>query len=166
MILFKTDHYKSIDDLPIFNWNKVNETNDLRWLLKKQSEKKLYNRQKNVLEAAWNGIFKEFVDAFGIPEQMLKVLEIKRDIAVLNADIILTGDMVLQTFIEIKQHELKELLTSDVKTGAGEVKVYVEKYMGFKLNERETTVREFYHYLELIKKEAVRNEQVKERGSI
>ena len=30
----KIDLYENIDELPIFNWFKINETNDLSWLIR------------------------------------------------------------------------------------------------------------------------------------
>jgi hypothetical protein len=82
------------------------------------------------------------------------MLELRREIMVLKLDLLITGDRVIENFIDVKNIELKELL-NEMKGGTvEEVTAYVEKYLGFKLNLKECSVKQFYTYLEMIKKEA------------
>jgi len=145
----KLNFYLSIDDLPIYNWFQIQKTNDLVWLLKEH--KTLSDENKIQLEAIWREIYFEFLDVFGIPEQMKQILSLKRDIAVLNARMFIDTDPSLLTFIEIKEFDLAKLTNQSESKQTGSVKVYVEKFMGFKLNEKEISVKEFYQYLEALK---------------
>lgn len=151
----KIECYNSIDELPIYNWFKVNETNDYGWLLKKKL--RLNDKQRLLLSEAWDKILSEFIDTFGIPEKMKDVLELKREIFVLKCQMTLGGDLLIKNFINIAEFKLKQILKEDKAQSTGSAKVYVEKYLGFKLNERETTVKEFYEYIEALKQQAKQN---------
>lgn len=157
--LFRKDlnYYRGIDELPIYNWFKINQTNDLTYLLKEKHE--VNKRQLPVLERAFDKIYREYIDTFGVPEQLREILILKRDIRVLEIDIVLTGDFSLQTFIDIKRRELEQLLQKpkEEKVSINDVKAYVEKYMGFRINERECTVKDYYTYVEVLKREATKS---------
>jgi hypothetical protein len=148
----KLNFYSTIDDLPVYNWFQIQKTNDLVWLLKES--KTLSDDNKIQLEAIWREIYFEFLDTFGIPEQMKEILSLKRDIAVLNARMYIDSDSSLLTFIEIKEYQLAKLTASNEVNSVGNVRVYVEKFMGFKLNEKEISVKEFYQYIDVINKDA------------
>lgn len=148
----KLDCYQSIDELPIYNWFLIHKTNDLTWLLKKKSNINL--KQVKTLEVLWEKIYFEFLDTFGIPDTMRHILEIKRDIMVLKIRMLAENDRSLETFIEIKELELNQLNENNQKDTTGKVKGYVEKFMGFRLNEKEITVKDFYGYIEIIKESA------------
>lgn len=153
--------YSSIDDLPIFNWFRISDTNNLQWLL--IDTKELKNIKPEVLQHLWKKIFDEFIDTFGVPEKMRLVWELKRDIFVLESELYLTGDRTILTFIDVKNIELNELL-ADEKAESNKqtnlVKVYIEKFLGFQLNEKETTVKEFYTYAEAYKAEINRSQSL------
>lgn len=139
-------HYDSIDNLPLYNWRKINETNDLRWMF--ASGKGQVNRR---IAEAWQTIYDEYIDEFGINDKYLQILELKREIVKLTAELALTGDRSIETFIDIAKWELTELLKNEDKGQSfGTVKAYVEKYMGFHLDERIVSVRDYYNYLKLM----------------
>jgi len=137
--------YDSIDNMPIYNWFKVNETNDLRWISKVPDANISWHRKK--LSASWEKIFSEFIDTFGIPEKLKEIMELRRDIFVLKGQLALTGDRTLQLFVDIENEKLEKLLSRERGSKSFQIKTYVEKFLGFKLNEKETTVREFYNYV-------------------
>lgn len=148
---FKLKYYDSIDDLPINNWIKINETNDLKWLLI-NNKKEINKKEINILRNIWDKIFEQFIDYFGIPDKMLKVLELKREIFSLNCDLISYSDRSIQTFIDIAQYQLNELQKENSKINFNEIKVYVEKYMGFQINEKKMSVKDYYTYINVINK--------------
>jgi len=155
----KIETYQGIEDLPIYNWWKINETNELSWLLLNQELS--YYADDKLLKPLWEKIFDEFIDTFGMPEKMRSILELKRDIQVLEWDIILTGDKSLQTFIDIKNFELQELLKEEKAQTNGQAKIYIEKYMGFRLDEKTLSVKDYYGYVNALKADiAQRNGQI------
>lgn len=154
MIQRRIEHYDSIENLPIDNWFKINETSNLQWVAK--TDRVDIKKHGPVLLNAWNKIFDEFIDTFGIPEKMKEIMEVKRDIFLMKAQRALTEDRSFETLIEIEEDKLKKILYQERAVNAGQVKVYVEKYLGFKLNVKETTVKEFYQYVEALNENARR----------
>lgn len=147
------DCYKSIDEMPVYNWFKINESNNVKWLLKQDRE--LTEMEVNELLDQWQTVFFEWIDTFGIPDKMRQVLELKRDIWVLEKEMYLEKDPSKQTFIDIKKYELEQLLKAEEKEHhetANVIKAHIEKFMGFRVPEKETSVKEFYSYLELVKR--------------
>jgi hypothetical protein len=66
----------------------------------------------------------------------------------------LNNDGSRETFIDIKKAELQSIIDSKTKTKLNDVKGYVEKYMGFHLDERTTTVKDYYSYIKIMSEEA------------
>lgn len=145
MRMFKkrAELYNGIDDLPIYNWFKINETNDLKWICKGERE----NADAKELHFTWERIFDEFIDFFGIPEKMKEVLELRRNIFVLQAQLALTKDRTKLLFIEIEKDKLDKILKEENKKNASQVEVYMWKFLGFRLDQKTTSVKDFYKTL-------------------
>lgn len=137
--------YESIEDMPIYNWFKVNN-GDMRFMLIKQTAK--YDGVK--AREYFDKIYAEYIDVFGISESYLKVIELKKNISVLQIEMAITGDRILKNFIKMAQIELNQINSKTNKTNTNEVKVHLEKYLGFRLNEKETSVKEYYTYLNVM----------------
>lgn len=139
------DYYVSIDEMPAYNWFKIAETADFKWCAKDQ--KKVDEEMSKI---AYGQMYMQFIDTFGVSEMMQEILSLQNQIAVYEIDKALTNDMSLEVFIKIKKHELKKL-TEDNKSKSNGAKVAVEKWLGFRLDMRSTTVREFYEYTNELK---------------
>ena len=139
--------YTSIDEMPIYNWFKCVELKDYSYCAK--------DRLKADLEACqikFSELYAEYVDTFGISQQLQDILGLQNEILVLKIDMVLTNDKTIRTFIELKELELKDKLNvKQSKTNTA--KVAIEKYLGFRLNENEVTVKEYYDYLQAIKED-------------
>ena len=138
--------YTTIEDMPIYNWFKVNSTGDLRFVLTKHRTK--YDTIK--AKQAFDSMYSEYIDVFGIGETYERVLDLKCRIMELKLDKEITGDMFIQNFINMAQMDLNDLNNQTNKTNTNEVKVHLEKYLGFRLNEKEISVKEYYTYLNVM----------------
>lgn len=151
----KFEYYKSIEELPIFNWFKIQETNDLKWLMKDPGD--CTKGQVSTLETYMQKMTDEYVDTFGISDEHRRILMLKTDIACLEIDFLLNGDRKINTFLKIKRKELEKLITKSQSRETTNIQVHVSKYMGGSLiNMRTTTVKEFYGILQEMKKEATK----------
>jgi DNA primase large subunit len=150
----KLEHYKSVSDLPIYNWFKIHETNDLKWLL--ITPTKVGLRRRKALQEAFSKLYDEFIDTFGVSDDLKKITELRRDIRVLEIDMYLENDPSRETFIDIKKAEIQSIIESNAKAKVSDVKAYVEKYMGFHLDERVTTVKDYYSYIKIMSDEATK----------
>ncbi len=149
LLLRFSKKYSSIDDLPMFNWNKIHETNELKWLFNNKVE--IDNTVE--LEELWGTIYDEYLQEFGLSKEYKEILAAKRKIANLQADYIIKGDRVILNFINIEKNAL-ESLYDNTKGGSTfrDSLVHLEKMQGIKINTKEITVADYYNYLRSIKK--------------
>lgn len=147
----KLEYYKSIDELPIKNWFKIQRTNDLSHLLK--TFQAVNESQRNELELAFDCIWKEYIDTFGVSESMRQVLELRRDIMVDKCDMFIKNDRSKLTFIRIKEAELQKIISQQQVEKYDTTRAYIEKYMGFRIDDERTTTKEYYSYLKLMELE-------------
>lgn len=149
------EYYDSIDLLPIMNWNKIHETGDMTHLLVKKE--KMNDEQIKLLLEVWRKLYDEYIDRFGFSESFQDMLTEKIKIGKLKLKKIITGDESISNFIRV--HEIKlEALKSKAMAGSSDIykaKQAIEssvKYRGIRISLTETSVREFYSYLQDIKK--------------
>jgi hypothetical protein len=152
--IFRKDiaHFKDIDDLPVWNWFKINETDDLTFLLVEQRTTSA--KEKDYLRRVFEKIYENFINTFGINEMLKRVLELRRDIAVLKLEMAIHNDGSRQTFIDIKEQEFKGILLEAEKEKNTTIKAYLDKYMGFRIDEKTVSVKDYYGYLALLKDES------------
>ena len=148
----KLEYYKSLDEMPIANWFKIQQTNDLKYMLVKT--RKVSTKEIEELEKGLKKLSNEYIDTFGISDEYRQILELSRDIEVLKIDFILTHDRSLLTMIEIKKDQLKAISKSNNKSDLNKLKMHVNKFMGYSVDINKTSVKEFYTYLEGLKEEA------------
>jgi hypothetical protein len=144
-------HYSSIDDLPIFNWNKVHETGELKYLLHDPG-KKLKTAELNQLPKIWESIYDEFIQKVGLSESYLEILESERKIALLQIEMAETGDNNIQTFIEIDQVRLERKQNEMPEGDFYQLKSFLEKKQGHPIDIRKCSVIEFYSYIKTLEK--------------
>lgn len=140
--------YSSID-APIKVWEKVHKSGDLSHLYVKP--KKVTKKDVPKLQAAWEKIYDEYLSEFGLTETFADIMELKRQIALANLRVILTGDRIYVTEAKIKEIELAELERVAHSGSIMDAKKAIEMQYKFQLNMNTTSIREFYSYLKDIK---------------
>jgi len=140
--------YSSIDDLPMYNWKKIHDTDELKWLF--VGKVKCENTIE--LEKLWGNIYDEYLGEFGLSQDYKDILNVKRKIANLQADYIIKGDRILLNYINIEENALQSLYDSN-KGGSTfrDSLVHLEKMQGIKINTKTITVADYYNYLRSIK---------------
>lgn len=106
---------------------------------------------KAVISKAFEQIKDEYIDTFGINDNYKRILELKKEIAILEIDMAVTGDRFIKNFIRIAQIELDSLLKSSDKVKPYETTVRLSKHMGFAINERTICVREYAEMVEVMR---------------
>lgn len=143
------EYYDSIDYLPVLAWEKIHATGDVSFLLKKRSA--INASQKGELDKAWEALYNEYVNVFGLGEQFKRALEMQVSIALLKLKKITTGDENIQTFIDVKSLQLAEMQKNNKGGDIYKAKKAIEKKMGIRIPLAEVSVREFYSYLRDLK---------------
>lgn len=147
----KLELYSSIHEMPIFNWWNLHRTNDLKWLMVNHKIPLTKRITKDLYEL-FDKINDEFTDEFGFTDEFREYLRQKKEIEIMKLDFMISGDKTILTFLEIAQKEL-EKITKEFEGGTFiEIKVALEKAMGFQINPKETTVYDYYNYIKFIQK--------------
>jgi hypothetical protein len=138
-------YYTTIEDLPVYNWNKIIEEQKYNYILLNPLQKD-YNVNKCKNQFAL--IYEEFIDVFGINEQLRGIIELQNEITIHKIDIAL-GEKSLEALLKLTETKLKKKLEKKESKG-NLTKVYIEKFLGFRLNEKEVTVYEYYNYIKAL----------------
>lgn len=149
-----TKPYSSIESCPIYRYSRVIETGNLEYLLPKKI--KITNRVKSLLDDAWTNINDEYFDRYGISDEYKELHRQEISLAKEMCQYIIDDKAhhlnqitYLLKSIELKKRKLK---SSEIN----EVKYYIEKDIGIKLDEKTTSVREFFDYYHQVQKNAQR----------
>jgi hypothetical protein len=141
-------YYKSIEDLPVYNWWKLHEENDFKYLLR-DSNKKVNRYAINIFKS----IKDEFVNEFGIDRRYEQYLDKVWKLEMYNIKMALTGDKSDKIFADNLEFEIEDLLNEQETKVHNHGVMHIEKYMGFRLDIKTTTVNEFYGYVKEIEKQ-------------
>jgi len=148
LLLRFSKKYSSIDDLPMYNWKKIHDTNQLKWLF----ASKVDCENNLELETLWGRIYDEYLHEFGLSKEYQDILKLKRKIANLQADYIVKGDRMVLNYINIEKNALESLYDTSKKGSTfRESLIHLEKMQGIKINTMEITVADYYNYLRSIK---------------
>jgi hypothetical protein len=135
--------------MPVWNWWELHKHLDLKYLLK-DTKQKVGNNANIVLKK----LQKEYYDNFGISDVYRDYLNKLAELECLRIDVAL-GDLSQATFVEVVELEVKDL---EQQMGVEEVKGHgiplLVKHYGVRINPKETSVYEFYSYVEQMKEEA------------
>lgn len=138
------DKYNSISNLPLYIWEEIHKTNKLSYLIKTKVEVKNCPQ----LASIWANIYNEYLLEFGLSEKYNDILNLKRQIAIKQAEYIITNDRILLTYINLDKENLKVLTKPIAKvSNFRENIINIEKIQGVKINPMNITVLEYFNYL-------------------
>lgn len=144
--------YLSLNELPQFNWLEINK-NDFKYLFK--SQRNFIEDEAKPLNDIYRNLLKEFIKLYGLSEEYKTILQKRSEIAILKCSLLITKDRINQTWIDIAEFELKEMIEGQKNGDFNDVKAYVDKEMGFRIDIRKVSVVEYQGYLKLIQKSTV-----------
>ena len=146
--------YKSIDNLPQWNWNKIHQTGNLAYLKKLDTYRNVESDLRCYLEIIFDNIYDDYIEEFGFSSRFLEIQEKKKEIARLKNKFIQTDEQFILTLIDIEEIDLNNLL----KEGGGDtfesICVEIEKRTGIEVDPRKITVYRYNNYLRNFKDKA------------
>lgn len=128
--------YNSIETLPIYNYNKIIETGDFIKFGVQTPED-------------WEKIEKEFFTQIGYSEKYFEIMRIKADLVLTKAKYYKTNNKALKTLIEVKKTKLAQTIGEQTGGDFSLMVAQVSKFMGFRVDPKKTSVKEFYGYIKL-----------------
>lgn len=147
-------YYKDIEDILLYNWWKVREGK-----LEYCRINHLEGDSKQDLEA-YIQINDSYIKEFGIGLEMQRVIELRTQILSLQCDYVLNDDNYLRNEIRKLQKELDEILNKNQGGHDNDtILIYLEKWMGFRLDEKQITAKKFYKIVKQYEKEHKNNKK-------
>ncbi len=133
--------WSTIEEMPIYNWIKILETADLKWIFI-QGKGRVTER----LGAHWLTLQQQYIDEFDLDDNYKQQLRLMHKLTVLNCDLLITKDRSLLN--EIKMLEI-DLASNNKKKAVKfyEMLDHVEKYKGYSIDPKTTSVMKYYHTL-------------------
>lgn len=140
-------HYQSIDEIPLFNWQKClnGELKYVHLELKEEADN----------QEAFNKLYDEFLQKRGINKEYKKYLDIIKKKALLQCEFLITKDDFKLTQIEIEDAKIVSLQkTSESGLSIEKTLIYLGKWLGYRLDWKVITVTEFYSIMEEYEKQS------------
>lgn len=140
-------HYQSIDEIPLFNWQKClnGELKYVHLELKEEADN----------QEAFNKLYDEFLQKRGVNKEYQKYLDILKKKALLQCEFLITKDNFKLTQIEIEDAKIVSLQkTSESGLSIEKTLIYLGKWLGYRLDWKIITVTEFYSIMEEYEKQS------------
>lgn len=155
-------HYKTLEEIPVYNWFKIHETNDISYMLT-NGPKKVNKQFRIVLLLAFQKMRDEFIDVFGLSDRTKELMKLKAQLQVRKIDLALTQDRIHKTFINVLEKQIKEIEGDVNKTvDFWADKVHVDKFMHQRINLKDISAREYFSILKEMVKQAPKPKPVRD----
>ena len=142
--------------MPIFYWNKIQETGNLSYLILTKSvhinKKKVSIAKEIVLKKTWKKLTEEYISRFGFGDEFLDIARKQKELIRLKVDRAISGDRSLNVFIKIIEDELLELQKPGTSGNFWELKGALDR-AGFDIRPMETSVSEFFTHVRTLSKQ-------------
>jgi len=140
-------YYQSIEEIPLFNWQKCLE-GDVKYV-------NLQTKDDSSNQEAFNKLYDEFLQKRGINKEYKKYLDILKKKAMLQCEFLITKDDFKLTQIEIEDAKIVSLQkTSEEGLSIDKTLIYLGKWLGYRLDWKIISVSEFYSILEEYEKQS------------
>jgi hypothetical protein len=140
-------HYTSIDEIPLFNWQKCLE-GDVKYV-------NLETKEDSGNQEAFNKLYDSFLQKRGVNKEYKKYLDILKKKAMLQCEFLITKDNFKLTQIEIEDAKIVSLQKgSEEGLSIDKTLIYLGKWLGYRLDWKIISVSEFYSILEEYEKQS------------
>jgi hypothetical protein len=153
-------YYKNIEDCPIWNLQKVNETGDLRYLVKgveDYDDIKEKELDLETLATSYSNMMEEVSNTFGLSEEYIDKARVEKELLILSYKILL-GEKHLKAIRDHKIRTIEESKAtgSNNDTPFDEQIVVLESFFKIPINVKDISASKYYTYLKVLKKDAER----------
>lgn len=142
------DYWNDIEKMPIWNYNKVQETGDLAYMMVDDSGK----LDKKKAKDCWDDVRQQIVDRYGLDFELLDYYENIKRITTLKADLLITGERFLKNEIRLIEAQIKDFESGE---GANFNKVYMSigRYLGYRFDPKKESVVSYKEVLLMMAEE-------------
>ena len=140
-------YHINIDEITVYNWRKC-QAGDLTFTRIGEAG----TIEGDIL--AWELIMDSYYERFGLGKDFERVLELRKEIAIMECDFVIDNDNFILNHIRRLQAELNDILNKPSDGDLSTALIHITKWLGSAVRERETTVLELYTMLGEMKKES------------
>jgi len=141
----------------MWNWNKIHETKNLNYLVKKSNYKNLPLIYKKNLVDLWMDLNQQVFDEFGMSSKYEQYIRLTKLKITLRSDKIIQQDRFLINEVNVIQADIDALFSDKEQQSFDQVIVGLEKYLGFRLDSKKITVKKYNDYLKFINSQSKNN---------
>lgn len=149
-MLLSDIYYDSIENLPMWNFNKIMQTGDLRYLIKK---KRFFRVDLNPI---WENILQEDMDFVGVNENVKQIIKRKKELALKICKYLENHKTILLNEINILENQIASLEKNNKESEQINFAIvcgHLSKYFGYKIDEKNTTLKEYRSCCKVIEEE-------------
>ena len=136
------EYWSSIDEMPLYNWIRCNDGK-----LEYTRKEKKGNKIQDVYN--WKKLYNEYLKDFGLDVRYKKYLEAQKKRALLQSEYVITKERFKLTEIEIESQKIQDL---EMHFAGGKkievILTWLGMFLGYKLDQKTTTVKEYFVILE------------------
>ena len=144
MIILRAKYYDSIDNCPIAIFNSILKSKDVKFLTIKGKAK------IKTLQKAWEKIFNEYLEEYGLPEKYKKYLELNITASKLYNEAYNKNQRHKKTLAKVRELEAEEIFKDQKEEDFDLLVAKIEKNQGFNIDPYSVSVRKFYSYVKLL----------------
>jgi len=142
-----TEPYKSLEELPIYNWDKCVRTGELKYLLLEPNLK----CDIDLLEL-FKKFHQDYLDIFGANEESERYLSLLKQ-KIHHIEQIILGVKFHKNYLKIVDFEIEAIEKKKGDTqDLFDICAILSKFMGFQLDVKKVTVIDYYKYINLLEK--------------
>lgn len=141
----EAEYYGSIYDLPIYNWFKAIDLNNLGFLRKEStflSSKEVDQDNTQKAEEVWHYLINQKTEEFGQDERYTDLLTLRKQIGLLQVQFAITKNKRILTDIVVKQSQLPDNEKKGNFDYNKEIGI-VSKWLGYSINPRKMSLYEY-----------------------
>lgn len=135
--------------MPLYNWFKIQDTNNLTYLRKEPKNEVEFTP---TLKYYLTKLQDEYYERFGLGEEFVKLLNLKRQYIITLCDYIILDNKFKLTEAELILSDINFLMNEKKPISNEETVIRIEEMLGFKINTKEITVLEYYSYIQYLRK--------------
>lgn len=154
MNLSEQNYYLSIDDIPLWNYRKGIE-GKVNYCRREWSDKPINEDDCR----AWEMVYDDYLRTFGLGDKYEEYTYLQMELIELNCELILENSLFLINKIKRLEQEMQNLLSNDKGVDMDDCIVFVSKWMGTIINEKQVTAKMFFKMLDNLIKDGKKNNQ-------
>lgn len=133
-------YYNGIDDIPLYNWIKINE-GKIEYCRKELEVGKTEDDYR-----AYIKIMDGYIKEFGLLKLQKRIFQVMKKKAIHELNFVLTGERFELTLAEMELAKLNMMLSNNgSETTIEQVLVHISKWMGTWINAKTITAREYFN---------------------